>query len=93
MKPLALAVAALAFAAASSPALADTKQPPVNKTAPAKPTGPDVAKDYAASKKPGVVRKKYKCYSNCSVFETLCTDVGGTISKSPDGGTVCTTKD
>jgi hypothetical protein len=95
MKPLTLvpATLALAFAAASSPALADTKQPPINKTSPAKPEGPKVANDFANPKKPGVVRKKYKCYSNCSVFESLCTDVGGTISKSSDGGTVCTTKD
>lgn len=93
MKSLTLATAALALAAAFSPAIADTKQPPVNKTAPTKPEGPKVANDFANPKKPGVVRKKYKCYSNCGVFESLCTDVGGTISHTADGGTVCTTKD
>lgn len=95
MKPLTLAVAtlALAFGAAAEPALADTKQPPVNKTAPKKPEGPNVAEDLTGPKKPGVVRKKYKCYSNCGAFTVLCTDQGGTISTASDGATVCTTKD
>ena len=47
----------------------------------------------ATEQKPDVVRKKYKRYSNCGAFELLCADVGGTVSKSPDGATVCTTKD
>ena len=94
MKSLVIA-AVLAVAATSASAQPGTPgapppQPKKQTTAPKTPPRPG---QLATEQKPDVVRKKYKCYSNCSVFESLCTDVGGTISHTTDGGTVCTTKD
>jgi hypothetical protein len=91
-----LIIAAVLVVAATSayaqPATPGTV-PPVPKKQTTAPKTPPRSAQLATEQKPNVVRKKYKCYSNCSVFESLGTDVGGTISHTADGGTVCTTKD
>jgi hypothetical protein len=93
----ALVIAAAFAVAAASGAHAQTGAPGATPSMPKKQTAapkkPPRPAQFATGQKPNVVRKKYKCYSNCSVFETLCTDVGGTVSHTSDGGTVCTTKD
>lgn len=94
MKSLIIAaVFAVAATSASAqpgaPGTAPT-QPKKQTTAPKTPPRPG---QIATEQKPDVVRKKYKCYSNCGAFELLCADVGGTVSKTSDGATVCTTRD
>lgn len=90
-------VIAAVFAVAATSAYAQTgtpgavpSMPKKQTTAPKHPVRPG---QLATEQKPNVLRKKYKCYSNCGVFVSLCTDSGGTISHTSDGGTVCTTKD
>ena len=90
-------VIAAAFAVAATSAYAQTGAPSTAPTMPKKqttaPKHPPRPAQLTTEQKPNIVRKKYKCYSNCGAFEVLCTDVGGTISHTADGGTVCTTKD
>lgn len=90
-------IIAAVFAVAATSAYARPGTPGTAPSAPKKqttaPKTPSRPGQLATEQRPDVARKKYKCYSNCSVFASLCTDTGGTISHTSDGGTVCTTKD
>lgn len=58
-----------------------------------KPRGPSVVDDLVASQKPQAAVRKYKCYSNCSIFAIMCEDMGGGASTEPDGAVLCTVYD
>ncbi len=90
-------IIAAVFAVAATSAHAQTGAPGTAPSMPKQqttaPKHPPRPAQLTTEQKPNIVRKKYKCYSNCSVFETLCTDTGGTVSHTSDGASVCTTKD
>ena len=68
-------------------------RPPGDDASPRTPNGPKVVDDITAKPRPGAKAKSYKCYANCGVFMTMCDDMGGGLSSTPDGGMLCTVND